>query len=900
MSLTRPSRLAVLGTGVAVLALIAAMLLVNRPAGTGGPEILGAGGGLPVTAAESAQGPVDKGNGHFVGADQHHDTSAALRTIKPQPVHAIPLGDDEEDEDGGRDTKGSTNAPSYVQNTLAAPAIPAASKSFDGIPFPGVVCNCAPPDTNGEVGATQYLQIVNEGFQVFDKTTGASQYGPAAITTIWSGAGNVCATAGHGDPIVLYDQLAGRWLISQFAGGSAPTDECIAVSTTSDATGAWYRYDFHLGTNFMDYPHGAVWTDGYYFAFNVFNSAGTAFLGPQPVVFDRAKMLNGQAATFQTTGPRSVQDTFLPADIDGSALPPSGAPETFVSFPDFGTYSTYHYKIDWTTPTNSTWTTFAAPAAAGFTQLCATGSCVPQSGTTAKLDSLGDRLMFRLAYRNFGDHEAVVGNYSVSSGGVGGVRWFELRNVTSGPVTVYQESTYQPDTTWRWMGSAAMDKNGDIAVGFSASSASIVPGLRYAGRLVSDPLNSLAQGEAVLFAGAGSQSGTSGRWGDYADLTVDPVDDCTFWFTSEYYPTGVSQFNWRTRIGSFSFPSCTGTATTGSIGGHVTDSVSHAAISGATVSISGGTSTTTDSAGAYSIGGLTPASYSVTASASGHTTSAPANVAVTAGNTTTQDFALVPNPTTGSITGTVTNASGGAAISGATVTISGGASTTTNAAGVYTLSNLAPASYSVTASATGFVTSAPANVAVTAGNTTTQNFALTPNAGAHASQAFAVTAAHSTGGDGNGYETNETALTGGPDGAFATDVNSGSGNSTTCTSTARDKEVAGGYAFSNLGTSILGIQVALTGKVSSTKNTPRYCVQLSWDGGTSWTTGKSTANLKTTVATYTLGTTADTWGHAWTAAQLSSTSFKVRVIDLANSTARTFSLDSVSVTVTSQ
>jgi hypothetical protein len=164
--------------------------------------------------------------------------------------------------------------------------------------------------------------------------------------------------------------------------------------------------------------------------------------------------------------------------------------------------------------------------------------------------------MFRLAYRKFADHESVVGNYTVSSGGVAGVRWFELRNVTSGPVAVFQESTYQPDTTWRWMGSAAMDAQGNIAVGFSASSGTLNPQLRYAGRLATDALNTLAQGEAHLFDGTGSQVSTGNRWGDYSDLTVDPVDDCTFWYTSEYYST-TSQFNWRTRIGSFKFPGCT-------------------------------------------------------------------------------------------------------------------------------------------------------------------------------------------------------------------------------------------------------------------------------------------------------------------------------------------------------
>jgi hypothetical protein len=176
------------------------------------------------------------------------------------------------------------------------------------------------------------------------------------------------------------------------------------------------------------------------------------------------------------------------------------------------------------------------------------------------LDGIGDRLMFRLGYRNFGDHESVVGNYSVSSGSVAGVRWFELRNVTSGPVTKFQESTYQPDSTWRWMGSAAMDGSGNIAIGYSASSGTIFPQIRYAGRLATDALNTLAQGENTLFAGTGSQTGTSSRWGDYSDITVDPVDDCTFWYTNEYYSTTTS-FNWRTRIGSFKFPGCGGAPT---------------------------------------------------------------------------------------------------------------------------------------------------------------------------------------------------------------------------------------------------------------------------------------------------------------------------------------------------
>ena len=317
----------------------------------------------------------------------------------------------------------------------------------------------------------------------------------------------------------------------------------------------------------------------------MFNSSGTTYLGPQPFAFDRTKMLSGQAATFiSPVGPLGGSvDPFLPADLDGPTLPPTGAPNTFVGFPGQATspnYTTYHFHVDFVTPANSTFTTFASPPAAGFTALCpTTRACVPENGVTSSnyLDGIGDRLMFRLAYRNFGDHESVVGNYTVSSGGVAGVRWFELRNVTSGPVTVYQQSTYQPDTTWRWMGSAAMDGQGNLAIGFSASSSSIKPQLRYAGRLATDPLNTLAQGEAHLYDGAGSQSGSGNRWGDYSALSIDPVDDTTFWYTNEYYSSTTS-FNWRTRIGSFKLatgnptptPTPTATATATATATHAT------------------------------------------------------------------------------------------------------------------------------------------------------------------------------------------------------------------------------------------------------------------------------------------------------------------------------------------
>lgn len=534
---------------------------------TGGAGLLLALFASGLLGSLSAQAPTAQQNSVTVGQSYHNDVSPPLRSMPPWSIADV-KSEHEANENPKVPHRHQDAFDPVVQsmqasNNLAtvSPTIAAALSNFDGIPFPGVGCNCAPPDTNGAVGKTQYVQIVNEGYQVFDKATGNSVLGPNSISSIWSGFGGACETLGQGDPVVLYDQLADRWVVTQFAKSTSsgnPTDECVAVSTTGDATGTYYRYGFHLGSNFYDYPHLSVWPDGYYMSMNVFNSTGTLFLGPQAFAFDRAKMLTGAAASFVSPqGPLGgTVDPFLPANVDGATLPPTGAPATFIGFPGQSispNYTTYHFHADFTTTANSTFTTFANPPAAGFTSLCPnTRACVPQAGVTSSnyLDGIGDRLMFRLAYRNFGDHESVVGNYTVSANGVAGVRWFEIRNVTSGPVTVYQESTYAPDTTWRWMGSVAMDGQGNIALGYSASDSTINPQLRYAGRLATDALNVLGQGEAHLYDGTGSQSGTSNRWGDYSSLTVDPVDDATFWYTNEYYASTAS-FNWRTRIGSF-------------------------------------------------------------------------------------------------------------------------------------------------------------------------------------------------------------------------------------------------------------------------------------------------------------------------------------------------------------
>jgi hypothetical protein len=274
-------------------------------------------------------------------------------------------------------------------------------------------------------------------------------------------------------------------------------------------------------------------------------------------------MLSGLSATQQCFQLSTAYGGLLPSDLDGPTAPPAGAPNYVM---DFGTNQLERWKfhVDWTNAANSTFS--GAPTAipvAGFTVACngSGGVCIPQPSTTQQLDSLGDRLMYRLAYRNFGDHESLVVNQSVTAGTTTGVRWYELRNPGAATPTVYQQGTYAPDATHRWMGSAAMDHVGDIGLGFSASSSTVAPSLRFTGHVTSDPLGIMGQGEGTLINGTGSQSGNRlSRWGDYSSLGVDPADDCTFWFTSEYLAS-TGSFNWHTRIGTFQLPGCAAPAT---------------------------------------------------------------------------------------------------------------------------------------------------------------------------------------------------------------------------------------------------------------------------------------------------------------------------------------------------
>ena len=447
----------------------------------------------------------------------------------------------------------STGEDPVVQTTNRGPnapatlAMPSTAQNWQGVGVNG----SAPPDTSLDVSATQVVQAVNSSFQVWNKT-GTSLYGPVSNNTLWLGFGGLCETHNDGDPTVQYDRLANRWVLSQFAvsTGAATMYQCVAVSQTSDATGAWYRYAFAYA-GFPDYPKLAVWPDAYYTTFNMFNSTATAFTGANVCAYDRAAMLAGTAAT-QICFNNASYGGILVAGIEGATAPAAGTAAYAIALNTLSSMAVWRFHVDFATPGNSTWIQQSNAAVASFAQPPGTG--VPQLGSADNLDDLGDRLMYRFVYRKIGTTESLLVSHTVYASSLHAVRWYEFRPSGS-TLTTYQQGTFQPDTLQRWMPSIAMDGSGNIAVGYSVSSSAMNPAIRYAGRLSSDTLGTLGQGEATLFAGTGSQIGTSSRWGDYTAIAVDPADDCTFWISNEYYSSTTS-FGWLTRIGSFKFPSC--------------------------------------------------------------------------------------------------------------------------------------------------------------------------------------------------------------------------------------------------------------------------------------------------------------------------------------------------------
>jgi hypothetical protein len=602
----------------------------------------------------------------------------------------------------------------------------------------GFAVNSAPPDTNGDVGPNHYVQTVNTDFAIYNKS-GGLLYGPVPINTLWSGFGGGCQSNNDGDPTVVYDRIANRWVISQFSVSTTPYLQCVAVSQTSDPTGAWYRYSFSY-TDFPDYPKIGVWPDAYYVSFNMFSNGGNTFAGAKICAYDRAKMLAGQAATQQCFNTSTTYGGILPADLFGTLLPPTGSPNYVLGLgATSSTLAFWKFHVDWTAPVNSTFTGPTALTVASYTEACgSSGTCIPQAATTQKLDSLSDRLMYRLAYRNFGDHESLVVNHSVTAGSSVGVRWYEIRSPGTTP-TIFQQGTYAPDSNYRWMGSVAMDQAGNMALGFSLSGSSISPQIHYVGRLASSPAGVMDQGEGTIINGAGSQTGSSlSRWGDYSSLTVDPSDDCTFWYTNEYIPSNGA-FNWRTRVGSFKFGSCGGSgdfsisASPSSMnvvqGSSGTSSISTAVTSGSagtvnlsasvtptgpSVSVSpasvtaGGSATLTVTVGSSIATGIYTVTISGVEGSNAHSTTVSVNVTAA-----TPNFTIAANPTSLSLQ---QNTSGTSTIS--TTQVGGAGTINLNA-------TVSPSGPSVSVSPGSVNAGASATLTVNAGSAAPGNYTVT-------------------------------------------------------------------------------------------------------------------------------------------------------------------------------
>jgi hypothetical protein len=454
-------------------------------------------------------------------------------------------------------------------------------------------------------------------------TTGRVLYGAVPTNTVFKGFGGTCEARNNGDAVVRYDQLAKRWLVVMpifsraparpdqpsapiaadpphrsvpgVAGqpgpaaplfvpppappqppappagpgrggqpGQRPPQEkgpysmCYAVSTSEDPLGAYYRYEF-LRALFPDYPRPAVWPDGYY----VPTSTGDDVIQKHACVADRARMLKGEAATEQCVIIDGVN--FLNnADLDGTTLPPAGAPNVMIAaggtqlhkdYDDDGIYA-WTFAVNWDDPAKTKVTGPVKIPVAPYHYLCngQLTACVPQPGSERRLDAQGDKIMSRLVYRNVEGVESIVAVHSVNTEAAGGgVRWYEFRLNKDRSVRLHQQGTYAPDGLYRWMASPAIDRLGNIAIGYSFGGTPHFAGQRFAARLVNDPPGRLTLREAVLVEGEAAQP-YSLRWEDYAQTAIDPSDDCTIWYVGDYYKKDAT--NYSTRVGAFRLPGC--------------------------------------------------------------------------------------------------------------------------------------------------------------------------------------------------------------------------------------------------------------------------------------------------------------------------------------------------------
>jgi hypothetical protein len=476
---------------------------------------------------------------------------------------------------------------------LVSPAVGATiGLSFEGVGNTSYL-NCpsvagqevAPPDTNAAVGDTQVVEWVNTCYAVFNKSTGALIAGPFAGTNFWKGFGAPCETNNDGDIIIQWDKANHRWLAAQNVFNGPPFYTCVAVSQTADATGSYFRYTFPQQPGFPDYPKWGLTRNVYYQTQNVFNAALTAFLGVNVCAYDAKSMLSGksnaqQICMLDDSNGTLFDDSMLPADDDADAGGPTNREVLLGAIDNFLPGDTHVYEFVFTpnfgNPSKSTLAgvngSMPISVPAFNLAFCVTShgalttDCVPQPGTTAQLDTLGDRLMYRLAHFNERGTQHFLVTHSVNNtsdlNNTGGVAatWYEFRAQGYGTtgLSLYQSGQTPNDGHNRWMGSVAMDRAGDIAIGYSRSSAAAgdYPSIYYAGQTAGDPLGA-TETEALIKQGTGAQPDTADRWGDYSSMALDGADSCTFWYANEYYDTNPGiRFNWATWLASLRFPGC--------------------------------------------------------------------------------------------------------------------------------------------------------------------------------------------------------------------------------------------------------------------------------------------------------------------------------------------------------
>lgn len=550
-----------------------------------------AGAATQVGAATTERGPV------FTKATAF-DVSKPLRELAKASRPGTPRGEDIRPDRGPVVESHGHSADAALQTQAAPLAIPGTIANFEGLSnednFDVFGFRVNPPDPVGDVGPSHYVEMVNLVFGVYSKT-GQLLLGPVDTGTLWADFPVDECTEPSGDPIVLYDQFADRWILSQFTtrGINFPNEplnpfyNCVAISTTGDPTGSYFRYAFTTGFNFPDYPKYGVWRDSYLITTREFGIQDPSIYGIGVYGLERDRMIagdpNARAASIlledSVVPIRLIGDGLLPPDIDGSARPAGSAPAPIVGTQDddgpygatFDALNVWEFDVKWRPTPSASLQLKAQLPVAEFDSAYPCGpvsarDCLPQPGITSPvryLDILSyrQRPMWRLAYRNLGGSETMVTNQSVEAApSVAGVRWYELRR-TGGTYSVRQQGTYAPgDGVHRWMGSIAMDKLGNAALGYSVvNGEDVFPGIRYTARLAGDPLGQMTLGEATIIDGSGVQTTQNSRWGDYTSMNVDPVDDCTFWYVNEYYAVSGTPADgrpWQTRIASFKLPGC--------------------------------------------------------------------------------------------------------------------------------------------------------------------------------------------------------------------------------------------------------------------------------------------------------------------------------------------------------